>query len=301
MPNNAVNSSNKLLVRSIILPFLFWQSSCCSQWQYCLHTQSLGSHPRLNKTQAWQLGAFPWVLKTTRWTVGGGSWAAALHHAQPSVTGAAHSLLSFIHLSLPGFGVWPGVLTEALLAAQLILSWKQRYFALVCGLLWGVSFSPVSWAFAVSFESCRTSKELLFWPAWVVVVSGDFFSTFGCRSQVSGLLFHVVFICKFRCSASKCVLLPKKEYASCAGLIGTDTSKLLKGFTLLAIKIQLRQLLTALSSTSHYILWECVMVELAAGGLPCCFRSMLEASWGLQATLKKSDIMVSNNSHARSS
>lgn len=116
---------------------------------------------------------------------------------------------------------------------------------------------------------------------------------------MSGLLFHVVFICKFRCSASKCVLLPKKEYASCAGLIGTDTSKLLKGFTLLAIKIQLRQLLTALSSTSHYILWECVMVELAAGGLPCCFRSMLEASWGLQATLKKSDIMVSNNSHAR--
>lgn len=59
----------------------------------------------LNKTQAWQLGVFPWVLKTTRWTVGGGSWAAAPHHAQPSVTGAAYSLLSFIHLSLPGFGV----------------------------------------------------------------------------------------------------------------------------------------------------------------------------------------------------
>lgn len=117
---------------------------------------------------------------------------------------------------------------------------------------------------------------------------------------MSGLLFHVVFICKLKCSASKCVLLHKKENSSCAGLIGTDTSKLLKGFTLLTIKMQLRQLLTASSSASHYFLWECVMVELAAGGLSCCFRGTLEASQGLQATLKKSDIMASNNSKARS-
>lgn len=34
------------------------------------------------------------------------------------------------------------------------------------------------------------------------------------------------------------------------------------------------------------------MVKLAVGGFPCCSKSTLEASRGLQATLKKSDIMV---------
>lgn len=56
-----------------------------------------------------------------------------------------------------------------------------------------------------------------------------------------------------------------------------NTSKLLKGFAILAIKIQFRQL-QHLSSAFHYYLWECIMVKLAAGGLPHCSRSTLEAS-----------------------